>query len=413
VDTTSLNLEALAAAHRTPFYVYDMDAAAAHTRRLRALLPDFVDLLYCAKANANKLVLGSFRPEVHGLDISSAGELDLAVAVGWSPAVMSFAGPGKNEDELERAVRAGVRIVSVESPTELRRAAKIVNSYGGKPLGITLRINPSSAPKEFPMKMGGLPSQFGVPEEDAEEVMAEALRTEGIHVLGVHIYSGTNSLEARAIVENAQQTCAIAARLADKFDKTWEVVNLGGGFGVPYFPGQVAMDMEALAASLTTALREFRDAHPRFAQTRFLLELGRFLIAEYGAYVTRVVDVKETRGKRFAILDGGMHHCFPATGNFGQVIKKNYPIHNATRPDAEKQVQDLVGPLCTPIDSMARAIELPRAEIDDLVVFDRCGAYSFAASPILFLSHDTPPELVRHDGKVVLVRERRPASFFQ
>lgn len=413
MDTTTLDLEALAAAHRTPFYVYDMDAAAAHTRRLRALLPACVDLLYCAKANANKLVLGSFRSEVQGLDISSAGELDLAVAVGWSPSVMSFAGPGKSEDELERAIRAGVRIISIESPTELRRASKLSKTHGGKPVGITLRINPSSAPKEFPMKMGGLPSQFGVPEEEAEGVMEEALRTEGIHVLGVHVYSGTNSLEPRAIVDNARQTCAIAARLAERFDRAWEVVNLGGGFGVPYFPGQVAMDMDALGKSFAESLLAFRAESPRFAQTRFLLELGRYLIAEQGAYVTRVIDVKETRGKRFAILDGGMHHCFPATGNFGQVIKKNWPIKNATRPDAETQVQDLVGPLCTPIDSMARAIELPRAEIDDLVVFDRCGAYSFAASPILFLSHDTPPELVKKDGAVMLVRERRPASYFQ
>ncbi len=413
METTTLDLEGLAAAHKTPFYVYDMDAAAAHTRKLRAILPKFVDLLYCAKANANKVVLGSFRPEVQGLDISSAGELDLAVAVGWSPSVMSFAGPGKGEEELERAIRAGVRIISVESPTELRRASKISKSFGGKPVGITLRINPATAPKEFPMKMGGLPSQFGVPEEDAEAVMEEALRTDGIRVLGVHIYSGTNSLEPRAIVENALQTCTISARLADKFDKTWEVVNLGGGFGVPYFPGQNAMDMNELGTSFGDALTAFRAGSPRFAQTRFLLELGRYLIAEHGAYITRVVDVKETRGKRFAILDGGMHHCFPATGNFGQVIKKNWPIRNATRPDGELQVQDLVGPLCTPIDSMARAIEIPRAEIDDLVVFDRCGAYSFAASPLLFLSHDTPPELVKKDGHVTLVRERRPASYFQ
>jgi diaminopimelate decarboxylase len=413
VDTTTLDLEALAAQFRTPFYVYDMDAAASHTRKLRSLLPEFVDLLYCAKANANKVVLGSFKPEVQGLDISSAGELDLAVAVGWSPSVMSFAGPGKNEEELERAIRAGVRIISIESPTELRRASKISRSFGGKPVGITLRINPSSAPKEFPMKMGGLPSQFGVPEEEAEAVMEEALRSEGIHVLGVHVYSGTNSLEPRAIVENAQQTLSIAARLADKFDKTWEVVNLGGGFGVPYFPGQNAMNMEELCKSFSDALTAFRAGSPRFAQTRLLLELGRYLIAEHGAYITRVVDVKETRGKRFAIMDGGMHHCFPATGNFGQVIKKNWPIKNATRPDGELQVQDLVGPLCTPIDSMARAIEIPRAEIDDLVVFDRCGAYSFAASPLLFLSHDTPPELVKKDGNVALVRERRPASYFQ
>jgi diaminopimelate decarboxylase len=412
VELDKLDLEALARQHKTPFYVYDMDAAIAHARRLRKLLPECVDLLYCAKANANKKVLAAFKPEVQGLDISSAGELDLAVKVGWSPSVMSFAGPGKNEEEIERAARAGVRILSIESPTELRRASVIARELGIT-IGATLRVNPASAPKEFPMKMGGLPSQFGVPEEDAEAVMEEALRTPGVKMLGVHVFSGTNCLEPSAIVENARGTCAIAKRLCDRFDLTPEVVNLGGGFGIPYFPGQQGMPLEELAAAFSDALATFRAAEPRFQKTRFILELGRFMIAEYGIYVCRVVDVKETRGKRFTILDGGMHHCFPATGNFGQVIKKNYPISNATRPDAEHQVQDLVGPLCTPIDSMARAIDLPRAEIGDLVVFDRCGAYSFAASPLLFLSHDTPPELVKHEGRVELVRERRPASYFQ
>lgn len=412
MELAGLDLEALAAQHKTPFYVYDMDAAIAHARRLRALLPPAIDLLYCAKANANKKVLASFIPEVQGLDISSAGELDLATKVGWSPSVMSFAGPGKNEEEIERAARAGVRILSIESPTELRRASKIAGHLGVT-IGATLRVNPASAPKEFPMKMGGLPSQFGIPEEDAEAVMDEAVRTPGVKILGVHVFSGTNCLEPGAIVENARGTLAIAKRLCERVDLTPEVVNLGGGFGIPYFPGQEAMPLDELARGFGDVVTSFQASEARFGKTKFLLELGRFMIGEFGAYVCRVVDIKETRGKRFAILDGGMHHCFPATGNFGQVIKKNYPIVNVTHPEKPSELHDLVGPLCTPIDSMARAIQLPRAEIDDLVVFDRCGAYSFAASPLLFLSHDTPPELVKHEGRVELVRERRPASYFQ
>lgn len=411
MDFTKLDLEAIAKEHKTPLYVYDMDAAIAQARALRAALPSCVDLLYCAKANANKAVLAGFMPEVAGLDISSAGELDLAVAVGWSPSVMSFAGPGKSEDELERAISKDLHVLSIESVTELRRASAIATRLG-KTQKVTLRVNPASAPKEFPMKMGGLPSQFGVPEEQAEEAMAEALRTKGIEVVGVHVFSGTNCLEPKAIVENARGTLAIAERLVEKFALEPEIVNLGGGFGVPYFPGQEAMDVAALGKAVGETVLAFQESRPRFAKTRFLLELGRFMIAEFGVYVTRVLDVKETRGKRFAILDGGMHHCFPATGNFGQVIKKNFPVVNASR-SGDGLPHEVVGPLCTPIDSMARAIELSRAEIGDLVVFDRCGAYSYAASPLLFLSHDTPPELVLHEGKVALVRPRRPASYFQ
>ncbi len=412
MDHSKLDLEALSRDHKTPYYVYDMDAAIAQARALRTALPSCIDLLYCAKANANKKVLAAFMPEVAGLDISSAGELDLAVAVGWSPHVMSFAGPGKSEDELERAISKDLHILSVESLTELHRASAIATRLG-KTQAITLRVNPASAPKEFPMKMGGLPSQFGVPEEQAEEVMAEAVKMPGIRVVGVHVFSGTNCLEPKAIVENANGTLAIAERLVERFALTPEVVNLGGGFGVPYFPGQQPMDVAALGKAVGEAVLGFQESRPRFAKTRFLLELGRFMIAEFGVYVTRVIDVKETRGKRFAILDGGMHHCFPATGNFGQVIKKNFPVANVSKPGGPTEAHEVVGPLCTPIDSMARAIELARAEIGDLVVFDRCGAYSYAASPLLFLSHDTPPELVLHDGAVTLVRPRRPASYFQ
>ena len=412
MDHSKLDLEALSLEYKTPYYVYDMDAAIAQARLLRASLPSCIDLLYCGKANANKKVLAAFIPEVSGLDISSAGELDLAIAVGWSPKVMSFAGPGKSEDELERAISKDLHVLSVESPTELRRASAIATRLG-KVQNITLRVNPASTPKEFPMKMGGLPSQFGVPEEQAEEVMAEALKSPGIRVVGVHVFSGTNCLEPQAIVENAKGTLAIALRLVEKFDLSPEIVNLGGGFGVPYFPGQQPMDVAALGKAVGETVVAFRESHPRFHKTRFLLELGRFMIAEFGIYVTRVLDVKETRGKRFAILDGGMHHCFPATGNFGQVIKKNFPVSNVSHPEAPHEPHEVVGPLCTPIDSMARAIELARAEIGDLVVFDRCGAYSYAASPLLFLSHDTPPELVLHEGAVTLVRPRRPASYFQ
>ncbi len=411
MDFAKLDLESIAKEHKTPLYVYDMDAAIAQARALRASLPSCIDLLYCAKANANKVVLSAFKPEVAGLDISSAGELDLAIAVGWSPSVMSFAGPGKSEDELERAISKDLHVLSVESLTELRRASAIAIRLG-KTQSITLRVNPASAPKEFPMKMGGLPSQFGIPEEQAEEAMAEAVKTPGIKVIGVHVFSGTNCLEPSAIVENARGTLAIAERLVEKFALTPEIVNLGGGFGVPYFPGQQPMDVAALGKAVGETVLAFQESHPRFAKTRFLLELGRFMIAEFGVYVTRVLDVKETRGKRFAILDGGMHHCFPATGNFGQVIKKNFPVVNASRTGGGEP-HEVVGPLCTPIDSMARAIELSRAEIGDLVVFDRCGAYSYAASPLLFLSHDTPPELVLHEGKIALVRPRRPASYFQ
>jgi diaminopimelate decarboxylase len=406
--------EALARAHGTPYYLYDMDAALAHLGELRAGLPDGVDLLYCVKANGNRKVLEAFRPRVWGLDLSSAGELDMALACGYDPKKMSFAGPGKTSEELERAIRGGLGILSLESVAELGRAGAVARRLGRRQ-DVTLRINPAETPKEFAMRMGGGPSQFGVAEEDADAALAAVKAEPGVRLVGLHVYAGTQCLEERALVDNMRGTLAIAARLADAHDLTPEVLNLGGGFGVPYFTGQAPVDTRSLAAALSAALLEWRAAHPRFATTRFFFELGRFMIGLYGVYVARVTEIKQTRGKRYVILDGGMNHCFPATGNFGQLVKKNYPLANLSRGGAAtelEETQEVCGPLCTPMDSMARAVKMPKAEPGDLIGFFASGAYSYAASPLLFLSHDTPLELVKHEGRVSVARERMPATRF-
>jgi len=416
--------EDLARAHGTPYYLYDLDAALAHLATLRANLPSSVDLFYCVKANGNRKVLDAFRPHVAGLDLSSAGELDMAIAAGYDPRRASIAGPGKTHDDLVRCVTRGVGIVSVESVAELHRLAEAARAHG-KRQDVTLRINPRETPKEFAMRMGGGASQFGVPEEEAEAALDLALAEPAVRVVGLHIYAGTQCLEERALVENMLGSLAIAARLANEKNLEPEVMNLGGGFGIPYFTGQTAVDTPALGKAIGAALEEWRAKNPRFAKTRFVFELGRFLIGRYGVYVSRVTEIKETRGKRFVILDGGMHHCFPATGNFGQLVKKNYPVRNLTRGgdagpelDASGQAaqatepQEICGPLCTPMDSMARAIRMARAEPGDLVGFFASGAYSYAASPLLFLSHDTPLELLKLEGAVTVARERMPATRF-
>ena len=418
--------EALAAAHGTPFYLYDLDAALAHLAVLREHLPPFVDVFYCVKANGNKKVMEAFRPHVAGLDLSSAGELDMAVAAGFDPKHASIAGPGKTVDDLERCVDGGVGIISLESVAELERLGKVARARG-KRQDVTLRINPIQTPKEFAMRMGGGASQFGVPEEEAEAALDAVLAEPAVRIVGLHIYAGTQCLEERALVDNMMGSLEIVARLARSKNLVAEqlrVVNLGGGFGIPYFAGQTAVDTAALGRAIGAKLQEWRAANPRFAETRFIFELGRFLIGLYGVYVSRVTEIKETRGKRFVILDGGMHHCFPATGNFGSMVKKNYPVQNLTRGgetelDSEANApQEICGPLCTPMDSMARAVRIARAEPGDLIGFFACGAYSFAASPLLFLSHDTPIELLKlggaggGGGEVTVARQRMPATRF-
>ncbi len=410
--------ESLAKTHGTPYYIYDLDAALAHLAELRASLPNVVDVFYCVKANGNKKVLEAFKPHVAGLDLSSAGELDMAIAAGYDPKKMSIAGPGKTEEDLERCVDRGCGIISLESVAELGRLVKVCKAKGKKQ-EVTLRINPKETPKEFAMRMGGGASQFGVPEEEAEAALDQVLaHKDVIDLAGIHIYAGTQCLEERALVDNMLGSLAIVARLANEKDLTPRVINLGGGFGIPYFTGQKAVDTPALGRAIGGKLEEWRSQNPRFKNTRFIFELGRFLIGRYGAYVARVTEIKETRGKRFVILDGGMHHCFPATGNFGQLVKKNYPVKNLTRGgDTEmeadtNQPQEICGPLCTPMDSMARAVKITRAEPGDLIGFFASGAYSYAASPLLFLSHDTPLELLKLGGSISVARERMPATRF-
>lgn len=415
--------EALAKKHGTPYYLYDLDAAFAHLDTLRANLPSVVDLFYCVKANGNKKLLEAFRPRVAGLDLSSAGELDMAVLAGYDMSRASIAGPGKTHEDLERCVDGGVGIISLESLSELGRLGKIARAKG-KLQDVTLRINPLQTPKEFAMRMGGGASQFGVPEEEAPAAIDAILAEKGVSLIGIHIYAGTQCLEEHAIVENMSGSLAIVARLAEEKNLSAEqlrVINLGGGFGIPYFAGQTGVDTAALGRAIGARLEEWRAANPRFAKTRFIFELGRFLIGLYGVYVARVTEIKETRGKRYVILDGGMHHCFPATGNFGSMVKKNYPIQNLTRGGAAPlesdapggpAPQELCGPLCTPMDSMARAVRIATAEPGDLIGFFASGAYSLAASPLLFLSHDTPIELLKLDGSLSVARERMPATRF-
>ncbi len=406
MNLDTIDIKAVARDFGTPFYLYDLDSALAHLHALQAGLPDYVDVYFAMKANSNPDVLRAWLGHVAGLDVSSAGEIEMAVAAGHSPSAMSFAGPGKTEQELRVAIERQVRLLSIESPTELRRASKVATELG-KTATIAIRINPQFTPKEFTMKMGGTPSQFGTAEEDAPALLEEAKTTKGVRLDGIHIFSGTQCLEIKGIIDNIRQTLAIASRLSEEHDLRPSFVNLGGGFGVPYFAGQEAIDVHALAREVGELLRQAPTEHPRLRDTRFILELGRFLIGTFGIYVARVVDVKQTRGKRFVVLDGGMHHCFPATGFFGQLVKKNYPVVNLSRADGEPMAQELVGPLCTPMDSMARNITLPRLEIDDLVGILSVGAYCYAASPLLFLGHETPPEIVVYEGAYKLSRARK------
>ncbi len=373
----------------TPLFVYSTEALERRIGELRAAMPDRLALHYAMKANPFAPLLAFMRDRVDGFDVASGGELKLALAAGVAPDKISFAGPGKRDRELEFAISEGVTL-NCESEGEAERAFAIGSNLGKTPK-LAVRVNPSFDLKGSGMKMGGGAKQFGV---DAERVPAlvKRLIAAGAEWRGFHIYAGSQALDADAIIAMQAQALALAGELAEAAGSPPPHVNLGGGFGIPYFPGDVAVDLDAVGGALGQALSALPSI---LADTQFCIELGRYLVGEAGVYLCRVVDRKVSHGETFLVTDGGLHHQLAASGNFGTVIRRNYPVAIATRFDAEPtEVQSVVGCLCTPLDLLSNQALLPRAEVGDLVAIFCAGAYGASASPANFLGQGPALEML-------------------
>lgn len=394
----------LAEKYSTPLYVYDLDGMLARAIQVKSLLGPGIELLYAVKANPNPEVVRGFLGNADGLDISSGGEYRLAVDSGWDPARLSFAGPGKTMAELELAVGTGCGSISVESDDDLDRILEASRRVGRKPR-IALRINPRELPGQYALRMGGRPTQFGVDEEDAaralETIAGFVSRGEAIYA-GLHVYAGTQCLDAATLIENVKNTLRIAEELEVSSALAAPCVNLGGGFGLAYHEGQVELDAAAACAGIAAAVDLFKRSRPG---TVIRVELGRYLVGPSGWYLSRVLAVKRSRGKVYCVLDGGMHQNLSASGNLGQTIKRNYPIRKLGGADTQPLVQELAGSLCTPVDIVGFGLSLPELRVGDLVCFDLSGAYGFSASPLFFLGHDTAREIAVERGRDHIARE--------
>ena len=372
----------------TPLFVYDLGLI---DRKIAAFRDAFVgvDLHYAIKANSYVPLLRHVLNQVDGLDIASAGELSLAREAGADPALISFAGPGKRDADLETAVGAGVTL-NAESEGEVERALAIGERLGRAPR-LAVRVNPDFEIKGSGMRMGGGAKPFGV---DAARVPAlvRHIVDAGADWRGFHIFAGSQALDAAALIEAQRATVALAASLAEAAGAPPPLVNLGGGFGIPYFHGERPLDISAVGEALTEALAAKADI---LAEATFAIELGRWLVGEAGVYLTRIVDRKESHGKVFLVVDGGMHHQLAASGNFGQVIRRNYPVALAGRfgADPEEEVS-IVGCLCTPLDRLADDVMAPRAAPGDLVAVFLAGAYGLSASPQAFLAQNPAREMI-------------------
>lgn len=374
---------------RTPFYVYDRRALDARVAALRTTLPAEVQIHYAIKANPMPALVAHMARKVDGLDVASAGELGIALDAGMDPRDISFAGPGKTEAELEQSVAAGI-LVNVESFREIRLLAGI-SKRQRRPARVAVRVNPDFELKSSGMRMGGGPKQFGIDAEQVSQALAEIGKA-GLAFEGFHIFSGSQNLRAEAICEAQSKALELAVRLAEAAPSPVRALNLGGGFGIPYFPGEAPLDPEPIGAHMRTIVASARRSLPDAA---LVIELGRYLVGEAGLYVCRILDRKISRGEVFLVTDGGLHHHLAASGNFGQVIRKNYPVAIGNRMGSSStEVATVVGPLCTPLDLLAERMSLPAAAEGDLVVVFQSGAYGLTASPLGFLGHPRPTEVL-------------------
>lgn len=392
----------LAEAYGTPLFAYDAELLRGNYRQLARALEGFAEVYYSVKANPHPSVAKIFVGEGAGLEIASAGEFERALLADCDPGRIIFAGPGKGRDELARTINAGIGEIHLETIEEARDVSAIAQELGRR-VPVAVRVNPVAAVQGGAMRMGGKPTAFGFDEEDLEAVVAELNGLDGLDLRGVHLFAGTQILDAGVLAAQWRHWLDLAGRVADLTGRPLETIDLGGGLGVPYHEGDAHLDLAALRDALP-ALQSMKKNDPRIAGAHVLVEPGRFLTANAGVYLMCVRAVKMSRGQRFVVTDGGMHHHLAASGNLGQVIKRDYPIVAASRMEADDRAQaNVVGPLCTPLDTLGRQTALPYLQEGDLVAVLQSGAYGLTASPTQFLSHARAHEVLVDRGRHCLL----------
>jgi diaminopimelate decarboxylase len=395
----------IVAQHGTPLFVYDQGVIRDKLATLRRALPAGFDVYYSIKANPNQALLRLFLSEGCGLEVASGGETFQALEAGCAAENVVFAGPGKTADELEYALSRGIGEIHVESFEEIETIASIAGRLKTR-AGVAVRVNPAGEAQGGAMRMGGIPSPFGFDEETLDTVLDRVLARDALDFRGIHLFVGTQILDHETLLNQYRRGLEIARRAARRAGAPLATLDLGGGLGIPYFPGDSELDAAGLERGLAK-LRLETEAHPELQGTRFIVEPGRYLVGESGVYVSRVTAVKQSRDKTYVVLDGGMHHHLAASGNLGQVIKKNFPVAVLNKLDAPAgEAVDAVGPLCTPLDVLARNVKLPQVAVGDLLGVFQSGAYARSASPLGFLSHPGPAEVLVGEGRARLIRRR-------
>jgi diaminopimelate decarboxylase len=376
-------------AGRTPFFAYSRETISGRIAQLRTIFPEAVHWYYSLKANPWGPIAQHLANHIDGLDVSSSSELKTAFSTGIAPEAITLTGPAKTDEEIVCAI-ASAMTISVESRHEIDRTIGLARQIG-RPARVLLRVNPGFTLRGVGLRMGGVPRQFGIDQSDCPGAL-QAMASPWIHFRGLHIFWGSQCLNAETIIGAHEGCLTTTAELAPFFPSEPEVLNFGGGFGIPYADADTALDVSKVAKGMTAWLPRAERSWPK---AKFVLELGRYFVGSAGIYVCRVIDKKSSRGETFLVTDGGMHHHLAASGNLGQVRRRNYPLIIGNRMDhARSEIVNITGCLCTPIDVLAHQVAVPPTEIGDYVVIFQSGAYARSASPNDFLGHPPPVEIM-------------------
>lgn len=400
-----LPISQIAACYGTPLFVYDRAVIATKFAALRHALPRSFSISYSAKANPNPAILRLFLATGCGLEIASAGEFRISQGAGCPPANIIFAGPGKTGAELEYVISQGIGEIHAESELEIERINAISNKFGVR-TKLAVRVNPGEEGLGGAMLMGGKSAPFGVDEENLPKIIRQIENHPGLDFTGIHLFVGTQILDHQLLLSQFEKGLEIFKSAAAIAGHALRTLDFGGGLGIPYFAGESEIDLSQLRSGLHRMMSRVAD-EACFGQAKFMVEPGRFLIGEAGLYVARINDIKVSRGKQYLIVDGGMNHHLAASGNLGQIVKRNFPMAILNKIDLPAiEAVDVVGPLCTPLDTLGRSVQLPRAQVGDLIGIFQSGAYARTASPLGFLSRPSPPEVLVEAGEHHVIRER-------
>ena len=378
----------------TPCYVYFMDQVRDRVARVRTAFGNRFRISYAVKCNPNGALLSRLRSVVDMLDVSSAGEVWRAVSAGWDPARVSFTGPAKTAAELQTSVDMALGEIILESIDEAILLNRLAEQAGMRQR-VLVRIGPQRIPRGFGLNMSGKPSQFGIDEEDVDHAIQAIESLAYLDLYGFHIYSGSQCLNAEAIAENYGIFIDVFKRVCRARNVSPRRLIFGSGIGIPYFDTDTPVDLTVVAERTNPAVDALKQ-DPLFADAELVLEMGRYLVGEAGVYLTRVVRMKRSRGVAIGICDGGMNHHLAAAGHLGTLIQRNYRMLKITGDNQAipEDAYTLVGPLCTTIDTLGRQVKFNGLEAGDVIGILSSGAYGVSASPIHFISHPPPKEII-------------------